>query len=216
MSASAAATDSDKEDGVWAVVDEVEMFEDWMSDSGKETDWSLLNEANSEEEGFNDSPIQHIPDADAVNAKILRHILLSRNKNQISLHEECDDDVSIPDLQSVSDTDSTNDEERFTPTTRATHSCTCSERNHDFFVCNQPMNSSCNSSKSKSDLNLGDSFYNDTYLGTPDSSFVGAVLAGSAESRKAESDLYDSGASRHMTPFRNRIINFMSIDSRPI
>jgi len=216
MSASAAAMDLDKEDGVWAVVNGVEMFEDWTSNSSEETDLSLLNEVNSEGEGFNNSPIQHIPDTDAANAEILRHILLSRNKNQISLHEECDDDVSIPDLQSVSDTDSNDDDEHFTPTTRATHGCKCSERNHDFFVCNRPMNSGCNSSESKSDLNLGDSFYNDTYLGTPDSSFVGAVLDGSAESRKAESDLYDSGTSRHMTPFRNRLINFTSIDSRPI
>src|ERR1700742_4070392 len=31
-----------------------------------------------------------------------------------------------------------------------------------------------------------------------------------------ESDLYDSGASRHMTPFRHRLTNFTSIQSKPI
>src|ERR1700742_1730683 len=31
-----------------------------------------------------------------------------------------------------------------------------------------------------------------------------------------ESDLYDSGASRHMTPFRHRLTNYTSIQSKPI
>lgn len=48
------------------------------------------------------------------------------------------------------------------------------------------------------------------------SSFAGAVLAGTEATRNAESELYDSGASRHMTPFRHRLINFTPITSRPI
>lgn len=50
----------------------------------------------------------------------------------------------------------------------------------------------------------------------PVSSFAGAVLAGTEATRNAESELYDSGASRHMTPFRHRLINFTPITSRPI
>jgi hypothetical protein len=48
------------------------------------------------------------------------------------------------------------------------------------------------------------------------SSFAGAALAGTAETRKLESNLYDSGASRHMTPFKDRLINYTPITSRPI
>ena len=48
------------------------------------------------------------------------------------------------------------------------------------------------------------------------SSFASAALAGTAETRKLESDLYDSGASRHMTPFKDRLINYTPITSRPI
>ena len=226
-SAGAATTDSDKEDGVWAVVSEDEMFEDWTSDSSEETDWSLLSEANSEGEDPNDSPTQHIPDADPEDAAQLRHILLSRNANQTSLRDECDDSIpdlqsvsdtdsdtdSVPTLRSVSETDSDDDNEHFMSTPQA-HSCTCSEQNHNFIGCDRPVDS--NYSGSESDLDSEEPSYGDTYLGPPDTSFVGAVLAGSAESRKAESDLYDSGASRHMTPFRHRLINFMTIDSRPI
>lgn len=73
-----------------------------------------------------------------------------------------------------------------------------------------------NYSGSESDLDSEELFYGEMYLGPPDTSFIGAVLAGSAESQKAESDLYDSGASRHMTPFHHCLINFMIIDSCPI
>ena len=41
--ASVAEAKEEKEDGVWAVADEDEVFEDWMDDSSKETDRSLLS-----------------------------------------------------------------------------------------------------------------------------------------------------------------------------
>jgi hypothetical protein len=47
-------------------------------------------------------------------------------------------------------------------------------------------------------------------------SFAGAVVAGTEASRKAESDLYNSGASRHMTHFCHQLINYTKIESRPI
>ena len=42
------------------------------------------------------------------------------------------------------------------------------------------------------------------------------VLAGSAETRKSEVDLYDSGASRHMSGFRHKFIDLTEIDPVPI
>ncbi|KAF8150857.1 hypothetical protein B0H34DRAFT_665837, partial [Crassisporium funariophilum] len=45
---------------------------------------------------------------------------------------------------------------------------------------------------------------------------MSATLVGTAETRHAESDLYDSGASRHMTPFRHRLLNYTKIPNRPI
>ena len=43
------------------------------------------------------------------------------------------------------------------------------------------------------------------------SSFAGAALAGTAETQKLESDLYDSGTSQHMMPFKDRLINYTPI-----
>ena len=50
----------------------------------------------------------------------------------------------------------------------------------------------------------------------PVSSFAGVVLAGTEATCNAESELYDSGASRHMTPFHHPLINFTLIASHPI
>ena len=46
--------------------------------------------------------------------------------------------------------------------------------------------------------------------------FSADELAGSAETRNAEVDLYDSGASRHMSGFRHRFIDIVEIDPLPI
>ena len=48
------------------------------------------------------------------------------------------------------------------------------------------------------------------------SSFASAALAGTAETRKLESNLYDSGALRHMMPFKDQLINYTPITSYPI
>ena len=50
----------------------------------------------------------------------------------------------------------------------------------------------------------------------PVSSFAGVVLAGTEATCNAESELYDSGASHHMTPFHHHLINFTPIASCPI
>ncbi|CAA7270189.1 unnamed protein product [Cyclocybe aegerita] len=49
----------------------------------------------------------------------------------------------------------------------------------------------------------------------PYTSFAGAVIEAS-DTPKPQCELYDSGASRHMTPFRNQLINYVPIDARPI
>jgi hypothetical protein len=47
-------------------------------------------------------------------------------------------------------------------------------------------------------------------------SFTAAYLAGTDETRSAEVDLYDSGATRHMSGFQHRFFNFVEIDPIPI
>ena len=49
-----------------------------------------------------------------------------------------------------------------------------------------------------------------------DSSFNAAYLAGTNETRSDEVDLYDSGATRHMSGFYHRFINFTDIEPVPI
>ena len=48
------------------------------------------------------------------------------------------------------------------------------------------------------------------------STFDADELAGSAETRRTEIDLYDSGATRHMSGFRHKFINFTEIEPVPI
>ena len=48
------------------------------------------------------------------------------------------------------------------------------------------------------------------------SSFASAALAGTAETRKLKSNLYDSGTSRHMMLFKDWLINYTPITSCPI
>ena len=43
-----------------------------------------------------------------------------------------------------------------------------------------------------------------------------AAASGARTSKEVESELYDSGASRHMSPFRHRFITYHPIDPRPI
>ena len=100
------------------------------------------------------------------------------------------DDDSIPDFESVSDTES--DCESMPGLETVT------DRNYE---------------GSESNLEESDA---KTHPYCPKTTLTGAVITGTAETRKAESDLYDSGASRHMTPFHHRLINFTTIESRPI
>ncbi|KAK0214423.1 hypothetical protein IW262DRAFT_1278795, partial [Armillaria fumosa] len=46
--------------------------------------------------------------------------------------------------------------------------------------------------------------------------FNSAFLAGTGNSSLVETELYDSGASRHMSPYRHRFINFVSINPKDI
>ena len=51
-----------------------------------------------------------------------------------------------------------------------------------------------------------------TYMST----FSAEQLVGSAETPHTKIDLYDSGASRHMSGFRHKFIDFVEIESVPI
>src|ERR1700678_195681 len=173
-------------EGVWAVADEDEVFEDWKSDSNETIDWSLLSDENFEEDSI-DLPAQHIPDADPADKERLRSILFSCKPDTL---QKPDDNDSMPGLKSVSDSES---DCEFMPG-RATVT---------------------DSDYEGSESNLEDSD-DEAYPYCSDTTLTGAVITGTAGTRKAESDLYDSGASRHMTPFRHRLIKFTSIKSRPI
>jgi transposase InsO family protein len=180
----AAATEGE---GVWIVIDEDVIMEDWASDHSDETDWSLLSD-NSEGE-MDDSP--PIPDAHPSDADRLRSIMLSRDVANICLDNDDNDFYDdLPSLETVSN--STDDAQ---------------SRLDDELLADE----------SEDDDDSVIFIYDLTDDGVaPVTSFAGAVLAGTETTCNAESELYDSGASRHMTPFRHRLINFTPIASRPI
>ena len=71
--ATASAAAAVEGEGVWIVIDEDVIMEDWTSDYSNETDWSLLSDHSEEE--MDDSP--PIPDTHPSNADCLRSIMLS-------------------------------------------------------------------------------------------------------------------------------------------
>lgn len=195
------AAEAEEEDGVWAIMDDELDVKDWDIDSSESTDWSLLSE-NSEEE-FEDVPESiHIPDTDQLDAERLRSIMLSRNVAYASVAQIPTDGDSMPDLQSVSGnsldsdnlsylTSETPDDEGSMPDLESV----ARTSDNGGSVCEEDVEVEGEAERT---------------------TFASAALIGTVESRKAESDLYDSGASRHMTPFKHRLMNFTKISSRPI
>ena len=141
---------------------------------------------NSDEEMYNSPPI---PDTHPSNANRLCSIMLSRDVTNICLDN---DDLynDLPSLQTVSD--SSDDTQHWLD---------------DELLANT----------SKDDDDLVIFIYDLPDEGVvPVSSFAGVVLAGTEATCNAESELYDSGASRHMTPFHHPLIKFTLIASHPI
>jgi len=186
--ATASAVAATEGEGVWTIIDEDVFMEDWATDYSNETDWSMLSD-NSKGE-LDDSP--PIPNTHPSDADHLRSIMLSQDVANICLD---DDDLydDLPSLETVSD--STDDIQSQLDNELLAD---ISEDDNDDLVIfiYDPM-----------PVDNGEA---------PVTSFAGAVLEGTQATRNAESELYDSGASRHMTPFHHRLINFTHITSRPI
>ena len=142
--------------------------------------------SDNSEEEMDDSP--PIPDTHPSDANRLRSIMLSRDVANICLDNDIYGD--LPSLQTVSDS-SDDSQSRLDDELLADDS----ENDEDSVIFIYDLQ----------DDGVA-----------PVTSFAGAVLAGTEATRNAESELYDSGASRHMTPFCHRLINFTPIASRPI
>lgn len=264
--------EEEKVEGVWAVECDEEM-NDWKSDSGDDTDWSILSKSDGDDD-MDDSPASlGTPGTGLSNEELLsmlthdiRHTFLNGPLDE-SVHP---DHSSMPDLQSVSDSscDSTsdgmpdfrlvaseNDDEneaaiwedqddlpvsseipdldqanadrlRYIWLSRQTDSASFAEAvsEHSSMPGLQSVStSSAGSCVSFDDESSEDDLDSCSELedilcaeGAETTTFAGATLAGTLETRKTESELYDSGASRHMTPFKHRLLNYTEIDSRPI
>ncbi|PPQ88056.1 hypothetical protein CVT25_013688 [Psilocybe cyanescens] len=137
----------------------------------------------------------HIPDTDPLNADRLHSIMLTRNVDHahIAIYED-----SMSELQSVTATSISSDESYLT-----------SYNNVDSMPDLESIarNSDDGESSCEDDSDLEEA---------EKTMFASVALIGTLETRKAESDLYDSGASCHMTPFKNRLLNFTNIASQPI
>jgi hypothetical protein len=98
----------------------------------------------------------------------------------------------------------------------------CGEKGHVKFGCRNKAKKNSekekSSEKSKSDdkgAKANTAVENDEYAFT--ATFAGSVLSRSSNSLKGtEVDIYDSGASSHMSPDRHRFVTFKSIPPRPI
>jgi hypothetical protein len=226
----------DSDDGVWAVADEEGEFGDWEIADDSESDWAFLSDFGSEEN--EDLPAQSfIPDAHPADAERLRDIMLeSWETRDVLLQAPGTTIPSMPGLQSVSESSCSLDSMPALQSISATEysfdgnpspddeATSCSDGSIHILPDNgfapelslffpfETMTQSC--SQCTPHIFTTCSRFNSYDPIT--SLFAGAALAGTAETRKLESDLYDSGASRHMTPFRERLINYTPIASRPI
>lgn len=173
------------------MVDKDEVMEDWVDDTDESIDNALLNDGNS------NSP--HIPDAHPSDSDWLHSILLS---SYCSCPILTDDYDSMPSLQTVSDS-SIDGDEHFSnntsmPSLVAGSVGSISEDEDLSDLQSETSLVAVSDSSIEEDV--------DWYMPVDDDehicmSFAGAAVAGTEASHKMESDLYDSGASRHMTPF---------------
>jgi len=200
---------NDDDDGVWAVVDEREEFSDWEIADDSEIDWAFLSDFEPKED--EDLPAHStIPDAHPADAERLHSIMLdSWDIRDAFLRGELDAS-SIPPLQPVSESEDS------TGPMPGLQSISGTEYSFDENPSPDLETASCSNSSIRilpDDNSEPSMFWDDEPITT---SFAGAALAGTAQTQKSESDLYDSGASRHMTPFKHRLINYTPIASRPI
>jgi len=187
-SATASAAVATEEEGVWTIIDEDVIMEDWAIDYSNETDWSMLS--NDSEGELDDSP--PIPDTHPSDADHLHSIMPSLNIANICLdNDDFSDD--LPSLKTVSN--STDDIQSQLDNELLADISEDDDEDSVIFIYN-PM-----------PVDDGEA---------PVTSFAGAILEGTQATHNAESELYDSGASHHMTPFGHRLINFTHITSHPI
>ena len=180
-----------EEDGVWAVEDN-SIMSDWVSNDDSDVDAYLLN---VEGEDFPEEENQASAEVAIDDEELMRSFVL--NKEEYCRNATPEDPDELPGLQSVTrDSGSRYD---------AYESDTDGFEVESNWELENGTNDSIFWRNPPRDCGL------DAY-----SSFAGPVLKGDELTRRTESDLYDSGASRHMTPFRHRLTNFTSIQSKPI
>ena len=187
------ASVAEAEDAVWSVVDEGEGLDEMMGDDRESMDLYMLEVSNEDCEETEDSP--EVIDADPETADRLKSILL-----QPPMPKNDDDVDSLPGLQSATQSSIATGDLQYPDNEDMVEGW---ERLNDALASNPAMEIDEGEERGKDDE--GET-----------SSYTAAVLTGNQYTRKSGSELYDSGASRHMTPFRDRLLNFTSIPSRPI
>lgn len=210
-SANVAAAKSEEDEGVWAVVDENGRMSDWASNSGEDSDWSILSDSSSED-GTENAPVPNtIPDASTEDAERLRHIPFSHKAEHAAAAATPSVHDSMPGLQTVSSSEISSDTDSIPSLEAVTVSSDASDKEcEDLPEAEDPREDD------SIFFAFEDGYPQVVYKDTETTTFTSATLVGTAETRHAESDLYDSGASRHMTPFRHRLLNYTEIANRPI
>ncbi|KAJ3489198.1 hypothetical protein NLJ89_g11551 [Agrocybe chaxingu] len=199
----AVATAEADDDGVWAVADDEE-FNDWRKDDDEGRDLRLLDDS--------------IPAPSSANMDLLRYILLGREEEPDTNDEEAS---SMPSLTDAS----TTDDELFVDYSDAESSVPSLDSMSSFVLMEEEVDRGAEETEeevsegtTEEEEDERGNFIIDQPTDTgaePYTSFAGAVIEAS-DVPKPQCELYDSGASRHMTPFRDRLINYIPIDARPI
>ncbi|PPQ88011.1 hypothetical protein CVT25_001094 [Psilocybe cyanescens] len=179
------------------------------SNSDKDTEWSILNYSNSGMDEHENAPVPStIPDVSKEDEECLCYIMFSHKAEHTAAITVSLTHSSMPDLQSITksissgETDSLPDLEELTVSSEGSEEgfegLQAEEENDDIFF--------------ESEDGLLGGVLEDTEV----TAFAFAMLAGSATTRKAESNLYNLGALHHMTLFCHCLINYVEINTRPI
>ena len=240
------AETEDLDDGVWAVADEEGEFGDWEIADNSESNWAFLSDFDSEENkdlpAQSAIPDAHPADAERLCSIMLESWDIHEAYLQApvtttpsvpplqAISESEDSSASMPGLQSVSATEYSFD--RNPSPDDETASCSdgsihilfdngfASELSmfDDLAEGNPPIKTArCSYCPPHipSTCCVSKPFMFDSYKPIT-SLFAGAAQAETVETRKLESNLYNSGALRHMTPFKDWLINYTPITSHPI
>ena len=197
----------DSDDGVWAVADEVEEFSDWEIAKDSDTDWALLSDFDSEEN--KDLPAHStIPDAHPADAEQLRSIMLqSYNICKAFIQMPRTTTPSMPGLQYISESGCS------VGSMPGLQSVSATEYSFNGNPSPNDEAASCSDGSihilPEDGLASEPSIFDESTKGTGPSKTSGC-------SHCSPHIPSTCGGSKPMTPFREQLINYTPIASRPI